>query len=175
MKTGTKSLLFGVHQFVWHPITVLLAWHHLCGLPNWKEFVCIIIHDWGYWGCENMDDKKGEEHPRWAADKTMKWFGPQYYCLCLYHSRHYAKRHNKQPSRLCWADKLSFLYDPKWFYLSRAWSSGELREYLKIAKDSGFGHTTVRDWHKKMKNVMWMLAVQKKGDATPYNIQGGAL
>lgn len=55
MKTGTKSLLFGVHQFIWHPLTVLLAWIKLYGWPAWEELVCIIIHDWGYWGKSNMD------------------------------------------------------------------------------------------------------------------------
>lgn len=175
MTTGTKSLLFGVHQVLWHPITVLLAWIHLYGLPNWKELVCIIIHDWGYWGKAKMDDAEGETHPRWAAHKAMKWFGVEYFVLCLYHSRHYAKRHNKEPSRLCWADKLSFLYDPWWFYLPRAWLSGELTEYREMAEKRGDcgNRKTAREWHKHMRNVMWMLAIQKKGDATPYNKQEG--
>ena len=129
MKIGTKSLLFGVHQFLWHPFTVLLAWVYLFGLPNWKELVCIFIHDWGYWGCEEMDGKWGCLHPRWAADKAMKWFGPQYYVLCLYHSRSYAERHKIKPSRLCWADKFSICFDPSWFYLLRARLSGEIIEY----------------------------------------------
>ena len=105
MKTGTKSILFGVHQFFWHPFTVLIAWVYLYrSFPTWKELVCIVIHDWGYWFCDNMDDLKGETHPVWAAEKAMKWFGPQYYCLCLFHSRHYAKRYGMRPTKLCWAD-----------------------------------------------------------------------
>ena len=89
MKTGTKSLLFGVHQFVWHPITVWMAWVWLFRrLPNWKETICIIIHDWGYWGKENMDDEEGEKHPEWAFHFASKHLGKSYGLLCLYHSRH---------------------------------------------------------------------------------------
>jgi len=47
MKVGTKSLLWGVHQIFWHPLTVTLAWRELYKKwPSWKEFVCIFIHDW---------------------------------------------------------------------------------------------------------------------------------
>ena len=59
MKMGTKSLLFGVHQFFIHPLMVLLAWIVLYrSFPGLKELVCIFIHDWGYWG---KADLKGEE------------------------------------------------------------------------------------------------------------------
>lgn len=68
MTTGTKSLLFGVHQFLWHPLTVLLAWVYLYrSFPNPKELLCIFVHDWGYWGCPNMDGPEGERHPERAA------------------------------------------------------------------------------------------------------------
>ena len=33
------------------------------------------------------------------------------------------------PSKLCWADKASILFEPEWFYLLRARASGELAEY----------------------------------------------
>ena len=46
--------------------------------------------------------------------------------LVLLHSRRYAKVHGLEPSKLCWADKLSIMYDPEWFYLLRARASGEL-------------------------------------------------
>lgn len=142
MKVGTKSLLFGVHQFIWHPITVTLAWHELYGKwPEWKEFVCIIVHDWGYWGKPNMDGAEGESHPEFGADIAY-WFldglgGHKYGDLCLFHSRHYARRAHREPSRLCWADKLSIKYEPWWFYLPRAWLSGELKEYRKVAAKAG--------------------------------------
>lgn len=142
MNVGTKSLLWGVHQFLWHPYTVLRAWKELYGWPNWKALICILIHDWGYWGSPNMDGEEGEKHPRWAARWARLHLdsekgSPIYSDLCLLHSRHYARRANTSPSRLCWADKLSIKYDPEWFYLLRARLSGELKEYRKLAADSG--------------------------------------
>ena len=126
---GARSLLFGVHQFLWHPVTVLLAWIKLYGKPDWKTCVCILIHDWGYWGCWTMDGVDGENHPRWAAELARRWFGQDYHDLLLYHSRHLAAKVGASPSKLCWADKLSMLYDPRWFYLLRARLTGEIREY----------------------------------------------
>ena len=69
----------------------------------------------------------------WAPKDPFK------YCnLCLYHSRHYARNFKSEPSRLCWADKLSILFERSWTYLPRAWASGELKEYRKIASDTKF-------------------------------------
>lgn len=147
MKKGTKSLLFGVHQFIWHPVVVLLAWIELYGLPNWKELLCIIIHDWGYWGCENMDDEKGQRHTEFAAMIICKLLNMRkisynydeippfnyestcFYNLCLLHSRHYAKSVNCRPSKLCYADKLSMKYEIRWLYLLRGKLSSEVQEY----------------------------------------------
>lgn len=64
MKMGTKSLLFGAHQFLIHPLFVALAWWKLYGFPkDWRLWVAFYLHDIGYFGCEKMDDEKGEEHP----------------------------------------------------------------------------------------------------------------
>jgi hypothetical protein len=103
LQKGTKSLLFGVHQFFWHPATVLIAWIGLYGWPSWKEVICIIVHDWGYWGSPNMDSEEGECHPEIGARIAGTLFGRDYYDLCLLHSRHYARKVNREPSRLCWA------------------------------------------------------------------------
>ena len=156
MKAGTKSLLFGVHQVIWHPITVLIAWWKLYGRPNWKELICIIIHDWGYWGAPNIDGEEGEEHPKWAAVLAGKWLGYEYYLLCLCHSRHYARKTGLKPSILCWADKLSILYDPWWLYLPRAWMSGELKEYRESAAKAGFTPLTEthRTWFKWVRKYL---------------------
>lgn len=150
MKVGTKSLLIGVHQIILHPIVVLIAWIYLYHLPSWKEVVCIIIHDWGYWQMPNMDGAEGEKHPELGASIAKKLFGQEYYELCLYHSRHYAKKAGKKPSKLCWADKLSIKYEPWWFYLPRAYITGELKEYrLKSPNDGGTPlPTSNREWYK---------------------------
>jgi hypothetical protein len=64
MKIGTKSLLFGVHQFAIHPWFVALAWRRLYGFP-WdpRLWVSFFVHDLGYWGKPNMDGPEGETHP----------------------------------------------------------------------------------------------------------------
>jgi hypothetical protein len=157
LSVGTKSILFGVHQFFWHPITVILAWIELYGFPNLKELVCIFVHDLGYWGCPNMDGDEGELHPFFGAHFANRWLDPShqgwgfpgtYMHLCLFHSRTLAKLHRAEPTKLCWADKLSIKYDPWWFYLLRARLSGELDEYMSDAIKHGFidKNATRREW-----------------------------
>ena len=170
MKTGTKSLLFGVHQFVLHPLTVWIAWVWLYRkFPTWKETICIIIHDWGYWGKAKMDDEEGERHPEVGA-KLVRFLGPEYYELCLFHSRHYARNAGRKPSLLCWADKISILCEPSWLYLPRAWASGELCEYREIANATGFVPACVshREWYFWIQGRLGTLGREKRGDVVPY-------
>jgi len=172
MKKGTKSLLWGVHQVFIHPVIVWLAWIKVNkSVPSWKEVICIIIHDWGYWGCENMDDEKGERHTEWAADIALfRLDSVELYYLCLFHSRHYARKHGAPPSKLCWADKYSITYEPWWLYLPRAWASGELKEYRQEAADAGFLplSATHREWFAWVSERLAMLGREKRGDCTPY-------
>lgn len=177
MKTGTKSLLFGVHQFIWHPFTVYLAWRKLNGPPSWRELVCIIIHDWGYWGCDKMDDAKGELHPMVGAKLARRWLdgkqdglcetcrngqstscfgGCHYGKLVLLHSRHLAKRLYQDPSKLCWPDKYSIIYEPAWWYLLRARLSGELAEY----RDNGAKYIPL--WCSDKEWFLWVKSHLKK-------------
>ena len=130
MKTGTKSLLFGVHQFAWHPITVALAWRKLYGeWPCWRIAVCIVVHDWGYWGCEKMDDDKGEMHPCLGAKIAERLLGVEYAYVVLAHSRHLARKLQLEPSKLCWPDKLSHIFYPVWLYWFLSTITGEIKEY----------------------------------------------
>lgn len=186
MKVGTRSLVFGVHQVFLHPIFVTVAWFKLYGCPSWKEFVCIVVHDWGYWGKPNMDGKEGESHPEFGArlahrlldrtvfvallyDVDVEWQKETtYHDLCLYHSRHYAKNAGAEPSKLCWADKLSIAYEPWWLYLPRAWVSGELKEYRATATEFVPAAATHRRWFKWVKGVMLKVAEEQRGDAAPY-------
>ena len=153
---GTRSLLFGVHQFLWHPFTVWLAWKELYGPPSWKEIVCIAIHDIGYWGKKNMDGGDGLMHPEAGAKLAGQMFGEEYKQLVLGHSRSYSKIHKSCPSKLCWADKLSIQYEPWWIYLPRAWASGELKEYRAVADHMGFIDKNIshRTWFNKLKESM---------------------
>lgn len=199
MKVGTKSLLFGVHQFLWHPFTVWLAWIALYKtLPGWRETICIVVHDWGYWGKANMDGKEGESHPelgariahrildkvRLRASESVNYFGDSrwhehettYHDLCLLHSRHYAKNTSKEPSKLCWADKLSISFEPWWLYLPRAWASGELTEYRKICANTGFVPLSAshREWFVFVRARLVDQGKNRKGCVTtePSCVQG---
>jgi hypothetical protein len=198
MKVGTKSVLYGVHAFWWHPVTVLRAWLDLYGNPDWKMCVCIFVHDLGYWGCESMDGKDGDEHPergarianslldhnfhngvgfiegddKWDTEaKKIEW---KYYYMCRYHSRSYAKRYGKQPSDLCWADKLSILYDPWWFYLLRAWLSGEIWEYygdaVALGVEKGIRpNASFREWFAWARH-RGVVAARSRDPSTAYEL-----
>lgn len=165
---GRRSLLFGVHQFLWHPWTVYKAWCRLYGRPGWREVVCIFIHDWGYWCVPNIDGPEGQRHPEWGARIARRWLGDAYGDLVLYHSRHYARLHGKAPSKLCWADKLSILYEPKWFYLLRATLSGEIREYRRNGMDRIGLERSHGEWFEWLRGQFLQLAAAQRGDAVPY-------
>lgn len=158
MTVGTKSLLFGVHAFWFHPIVVMLAWRRRYKkIPNFFEALAIFFHDIGYFGCDNMDGPEGKLHPEKGAEvmfRLVRWFGEteleadKYYWLVLGHSRWMAKRWGDEPSALCNPDKESVLFDPRWFYLLRATLSGEIKEYKSIAIRADKIHclATNREW-----------------------------
>lgn len=138
MNVGTKSLLFGVHQFLWHPWTVGRAWRNLYGRwPTWIEWVCILSHDIGYFGCKTMDGEDGKKHPELGAmiaQRIVKILGGDAYAVytfTLFHSSHYARMHGAQPSALYLPDKASILFEASWFYKLRARLSGEVYEYIE--------------------------------------------
>jgi hypothetical protein len=138
LPVGTRSLLWGVHQVLWHPVVVTLAWKQYHGRwPSWRECVCILIHDWGYWGCRSMDGEDGERHPELGARIAGRLLGQEYHDLALLHSRHYAAAAAVEPSALCWPDKLAQACEPVWWYLLRARASGELREYRRECAELG--------------------------------------
>jgi len=131
MRIGTKSILFGAHQFILHPLMVALAWWKLYGFP-WdpRLWIAFFVHDMGYWRKPNIDGKEGERHPYCGALFMDVWFGHKWGAFCLYHSRHIAKRQGEKPSKLCFADKLAFCITPKWLYLPMVHASGEVYEFM---------------------------------------------
>jgi hypothetical protein len=179
VKVGTKSLLFGAHQFVLHPFTVVLAWHRLYSKwPNWKELLCIIIHDWGYWGCKDMDGVEGSQHPMWAAmwvfnrgwDYTSNY---NYSTLCMFHSRHLVQQYSfmgeaVKVSRLYYADKLSFCLIPWWVYIPLGLLSGEIHEYRAQTDGAGVtnSHVTWRKWYNVVSTNMLLLSINP--NSSPY-------
>lgn len=159
MKIGTRSILFGVHAFWWHPLTVLYAWWKCYGCwPNWWQTIAIFCHDLGYWGRSNIDGYEGKEHPYDSAHLAARIIGffrgehldDTTYRFVLFHSRDIASELKHPPSPLCWADKASIFYDPSWFYLFRGRLSGEIAEFKQRAVKSGHisAGATDRQWLK---------------------------
>jgi hypothetical protein len=157
MKIGTRSILFGCHQFLWHPLTVWRAWRFLYGRnPSWRETLAIICHDIGYIGCEDIDGPEGKLHPElgahWAAH--LGGFLQQYdwdlFFFTACHSRDWAKMHGLKVSPAYAADKYSIFYDPEWFYLFRVRLTGELAEFKQNAIRSGHlkPGATDREWFR---------------------------
>jgi hypothetical protein len=136
---GTRSLLFGAHQILIHPWFVAAGWWHLYGMPrDYRLWIAFFLHDLGYWGAPDLDGPVGQRHPEWAGTQMARWFGPQWGAFVLLHSRYYAQLVGSTPSRLCWADKMGTALTPAWLYLLLVWLSGELAEYLALARVSGF-------------------------------------
>jgi hypothetical protein len=174
MKIGTKSLLFGAHQFVIHPISVAIAWRRLYGRwPNWWQAVCIAVHDWGYWGCPNMDGPEGTNHPEWGARLArcivgrLSWTNLPIHAfdLCSGHPRHYARLHEFPVSPLMPADKLGAVLPSWWVYLPMARATGELAEYRAEAdryfQETGRGipaTATDREWYTWLQGYMARVA-----------------
>ncbi len=73
MRVGTKSILFGGHQFLIHPLFVAAAWWKLYGFP-WdpRLWMAFFVHDLGYLGSRDMDGEEGEAHVFLGA-KIMGW------------------------------------------------------------------------------------------------------
>lgn len=167
MKIGTKSLLFGTHQFLWHPWTVARAWRVLYGVrPTIDQKICIFFHDWGYWGCPNMDGFEGKRHPmrgaliaEWLVKQRHQWLrgtsstyaqlkGCAAFTRTAMHSTSFAKLHGHGVSVLFLPDKASILCEPKWFYLLRARLSGELDEYVANSPKAGHHASIWYDWYR---------------------------
>ena len=166
MKVGTKSLLFGAHQFLLHPIMVAIAWIRLYGFPfSIPIWVSFFVHDLGYWGKPNMDGKEGETHVELGANIMHKLFDKKgrivnigreqtimladekkWHDFTLYHSRFYAKKNNHPISKLCVADKYAIVIEPSWLYLFRATLSGEVKEYINTYKEDRPKFTNKKEW-----------------------------
>ncbi len=153
MKLGTRSLLFGAHQFLIHPLFLALAWWRLYGAPLdprlWVAFVC---HDWGYWGKRAMDDDEGQRHPELGGRIMAALFGQAWGDFTRLHSRHYAAIEGREPSPLCAADKLVLVVTPRWLYLPAVRATGEAAEYQALyARWLGVESVTVEEWYDGLK------------------------
>lgn len=148
MKLGTRSVLFGYHQFILHPLFVAAAWTKLYDFPVDPRLWCaFFLHDIGYIGKPNMDGIEGQQHPflgahimhflfdgteseaNWSGD-AVKYRSALWHHFVLYHSRSLAKLYFAPTSPLNLADKLAFLFYPRWLLRLLYWMSGEYKEYF---------------------------------------------
>jgi hypothetical protein len=189
---GTRSLLFGAHQFILHPLAVAYSWWCLFGFP-WdpRLWVAFLVHDWGYWGKPDMDGHAGANHPRLGAEimhflfdhprtkVTDKWAAGcvirsnyDWYNFTIKHSRRFAK--GGEVSRLCVADKLALVVTPQWLYLLLVWWSGEWEEYAdeaKIPRMSGVWivppKARLNQWYRQahMKICRWVWQWQQEHES----------
>ena len=183
MTIGTKTLVFGVHNVVLHPLAVLICWLRMYGWPKWHELLAIIVHDWGYWGCPDIDGDDGVEHPAAGARIAYrivlritrnKQLATRTSNLILGHSRHYAKRYNVPFSKLLGPDKMSAVLYPWYIYIPMAWLSGELESYRyetsKLYWATGIGVPVTslnRTWYAWMQKYIPTVVANPK-DANYY-------
>lgn len=150
-----------------HGFFVLAAYWKLYGFTFDPRIVlACFIHDLGYIGKIKMDDEVGETHPLLGAsimglfdrDGSTTW-----YDFALLHSRYYAKRLGRNPSRLCIADKLAIALTPWWLYLPMVKATGEIKQYMEMATSKNGGeHTTSieRQGLKSGNAKKWFLGLQ---------------
>ena len=172
MRVGTKSILFGVHHLILHPLFTALAWWKLYGFPyDPRLWVAFFVHDLGYWGKPNMDGPEGEMHPELGA-KIMSIFGRKWYGFALYHSNFYAKRHGKLISRLCVADKYAIILYPTWLYVLLGRLSGELYEYKyhkKYKRQANYSFLDDYAWFDVIKVLVGAWVEEKKQNEDWYD------
>ena len=144
---GTRSVLFGVHQFIIHPLLVTLAWRKCYRrFPNWVEFVAICVHDLGYAGCGDLDGHEGLLHPIRGAALAARIAGPDAGRLALWHSNSFSKLCGHPVSALYLPDKVSVLMEPRWCYLLRGLLSGEVWEYIRTNAPPEYRFGRWRPW-----------------------------
>ncbi len=123
MTEGTRSFLFGCHQFFVHPLCVLIAWRlEYREFPKWWEFISIFFHDIGVCGRQYLSDdkakighwKKGAHLANKITRKFYKrkqhaFYGWYAYCMC---AGHCPEESGSRQSKLSRADKRSWLVAP---------------------------------------------------------------
>ncbi|MDQ2947929.1 MAG: hypothetical protein M3Y27_18685 [Acidobacteriota bacterium] len=181
MKIGTRSVLFGAHQFLLHPVFLAFAWRKLYGFPwDLRLWAAFFVHDLGYLGSGDMDGSEGEKHVELGAHIMRTLFGNSWGEFCGRHSRYYARSRGLTVSRLCVADKLAFVLTPNWLYLPMTRATGEIFEYIERSVDRQAGDRSFRqselallkpgaapaDWLKAIKSytARWVEANQFSAD-----------
>lgn len=129
MKLGTKSLLFGLHQFILHPLVMVVAFRRIFGrMPDTAELFSIIVHDWGYFGKDGIDINGGELHPYLGAKISRFLFGERGWNLCIGHNDGARQDEGLKRSVIFAADKYYYVLLPTLIHRTLATLSGEYKE-----------------------------------------------
>lgn len=125
MKQGTKSFLFGAHQFIVHPLFIIIAWckyyHHF---PKFWQLVCIFIHDIGLIGNDYLigDNKRGHWKRGAILAQTLFYMLYSYNHLdesldlkAFYLVAGHTDESGYSRSKLFIPDKICYLYIPMWW------------------------------------------------------------
>ena len=117
MTEGTKSLLFGCHQFVMHPLFIVLAWRKLYHRwPKPWQLVCIFLHDIGHLGKDYLTHYEQKKmHWQLGAKIANKLFGFKGMALISGHTNQSSRGNSNYHSQLFFADKYSRLISPRWW------------------------------------------------------------
>lgn len=146
MKTGTKSLLFGLHQAVIHPLLVYAAFVKLHRrLPDICETLSIIVHDWGYWGKAGIDSDGGEDHPYLGASIMRALFGRRGWETVIGHNDYVLGKEGVPRSPLYAADKYYYVLIPTWLHSLLGRLSGEYRE-IEADPARGWDPQAFKQW-----------------------------
>ena len=133
MTEGTKSYLLGYHQFLLHPLWVLMAWKlEYKAWPKWWQLICILFHDVGICGRQYLsDDDAKEGHWELGAkiagyfvDKFSKSYYPNGHAAYLLCAGHAPTESGAYKSKLFIPDKRSFLVSPMWWNWLNYWTEG---------------------------------------------------
>ena len=135
MTEGTKSYLIGCHQFLLHPLWVLMAWRlEYKAWPKWWQLICILFHDIGICGRQYMSDdtaKKGhwELGANISGDlvdalSNRSSYYPNGHIAYLFCAGHAPKESGYRQSALFIPDKRSFLVAPMWWKWWNYWVEG---------------------------------------------------
>jgi len=139
MKRGLRSVIFGMHNPIFHGFFVTIAWIKIYHeIPSIREMICILFHDIGYIKQDIIDGTE-DKHPEMGAKICGQIFGKEYYNLCISHSRDYATKNNLSLSKLGYADKYSVFVTPNLFYLIVGHLGGEANIEYEDTKNMRWG------------------------------------
>lgn len=159
MSVGTRSLFFGVHHFILHPLLVIIAWTRCYrAAPDARTVVAILLHDIGYLGCRDMNGQDGLRHPLLGARLAYHLLGSSYAQLVACHSADCAAAINQPKSKLWLPDKVATLFYPKWLYLRLARLSGEIYYYKG---DMNLAHLDDAEWLNVLRRKTLRFAVRE--------------